>query len=65
MDKEMIQNICEKYGKIFITLENKRVYSGIVKKFGNDSLLLEDRNGEDVLIQYSAIDSVVKAKERR
>jgi ribosome maturation factor RimP len=65
MDIGFIKDICEKYGKVFITLENKRVYSGEVVEFGEDSLHLIDRDGEDVYIKYSAIDSIAKAKEKR
>lgn len=63
MDREFIEELSEKYGRLFFQLESGLKYTGEVIKFGKSSFKIKDIFGEEVVINYDSVNHVNEGRK--
>lgn len=66
MDKTHIIKICEEFGmRVCLFLKRGKIFSGEIQDFGNTSLILKDRYGKNVPIDYEEIGYIDREDKER
>jgi len=64
MEREFLEKYYKEGTRIKIVLDDKDVFTGVIKKLGDTNLILLDKFGEDVSLSLKTIDRALPFPER-
>lgn len=64
MEKEFLEKFYKERTKIKIVLDDRDVFTGVIKKLGDINLILLDKFGKDVSLSLKTIDRAIPFSER-
>ena len=64
MEREFLEKFYKERTKIKIVLDDKDIFTGVIKKLGDTNLILLDKFGDDVSLSLKTIDRALPFSER-
>ena len=64
MEREFLEKYYKEGTRIKIVLDDKDVFTGVIKKLGDNNLILLDKFGEEVSLSLKTIDRALPFSER-